>query len=284
MNEIGQPSNASPTAPNPIASRLRYHAAAWAALLVIGTLQFIQSYQRWGHPIIDMGRDVYLPSQVLQGRTLYQELHYNYGPTVPYMLAGATAALGDGLWVFAAVGLVIGVLTTIALYAIGAWLGGRIAGFGAALMFLVFGFFANSTWGCNFVIPYSYAATLGIACALWSLYFLYRYLYDGRSRASLALSVALLFATVFTKHEIGLAIGLTHALAWWAHRIPRKTIAVWEPEPPPCCCLWPRLRRTIRATTHCWARISCATQAMSRTCSSTGSADWISRGRTSFSP
>ena len=143
MNEIAQPANASPTTRNPIASRLRHHAAAWAALLVIGTLQFIQSYQRWGHPIIDMGRDVYLPSQVLQGRVLYQELHYNYGPTVPYMLAGATSALGDGLWVFAAVGLVIGVLTTIALYAIGVRLGGCIAGFGAALMFLVFGFFCD---------------------------------------------------------------------------------------------------------------------------------------------
>jgi len=115
---------------------------------------FIESYQRWGHPIIDIGRDLYLPSQILQGRVLYQELLYNYGPTVPYLLAGITAVLGDHLRVFAGVGFVSGALTMIALYAVGARLGGWLEGFGSALMFLIFGFFANSTWGCNFMLPY----------------------------------------------------------------------------------------------------------------------------------
>ncbi|NQU07977.1 MAG: hypothetical protein HQ583_05395, partial [Candidatus Abyssubacteria bacterium] len=194
-------------------------------LCVVGVLLFMESYQRWGHPIIDLGRDLYLPSQILQGRVLYQELLYNYGPTVPYMLAGITAVFGDSLWVFVAVGLAIGVLTATALYAIGARLGGCATGFGSALMFLIYSFFANSTWGCNFVLPYSYSATLGAALGLWSFYFLYCYLYGERSPRSLAWSVVLLFAAVLTKHEIGMAVGLVHALSWWAHGIPRKTVA-----------------------------------------------------------
>jgi len=225
MNEIARSSKTPPAESSAAPSRFHQHVAAWIVLCAIGALLFIESYQRWGHPIIDIGRDLYLPSQILQGRVLYQELLYNYGPTVPYLLAGITAVLGDHLRVFAGVGFVSGVLTMIALYAVGARLGGWVEGFGSALMFLIFGFFANSTWGCNFMLPYAYSATLGTMFALWSFYFLYRYLYGGRSRVSLAWSVGLLFATVFTKHEIGLALGFVHALAWWAHGIPRKTMA-----------------------------------------------------------
>ncbi len=142
------------------------------------------------------------------------------------MLAGVTAVLGDALWVFATVGIIIGISTMAALYAVGARLGGWASGFAAALMFLVFSFFANSTWGCNFALPYSYSATLGTAAALWSFYFLLDYIDGDRSTASLSWSVAFLFVALFTKHEIGLAIGLVHALAWWAHEVPRKTIAI----------------------------------------------------------
>lgn len=195
-------------------------------LSVVWALLFAESYLRWGHPIIDLGRDLYLPSQILAGRTLYRELLYNYGPTIPYMLAGITAVLGDALWVFEAFGIAIGLSAMAAVYAVGARLGGWAVGFGATLMFLVFSFFANSTWGCNFVLPYSYSATLGTAAALWSFYFLLRHLYGGRSTASMAWSVFFLFITLFSKHEIGLALGLVHALAWWAHKVPRKTIAI----------------------------------------------------------
>jgi hypothetical protein len=202
------------------------HAIAWVVLCVIGALLFVESYQRWGHPIIDLGRDLYLPSQILAGHVLYRELLYNYGPTIPYLLAGITAVFGDALWVFESVGIVIGVAALVAVYAIGVRLGGWTTGFAAALMFLIFSFFANTTWGCNFVLPYSYSATLGTATALWSFYFLHVYLYGNRSAAPLVWSVFFLIITLLTKHEIGLSIGLVHALAWWAHRVPRKAIGI----------------------------------------------------------
>jgi hypothetical protein len=205
-------------------SRINWHAAAWAALCVIGALLFAESFRRWGHPTIDLGRDLYLPSQILQGRVLYRDLMYNYGPTIPYLLAGITAIAGDSLLVFEVVGFTIGLSTMIALYAIGFRLGGYACAFFSALLFLVFSFFANSTWGCNFVLPYSYSATLGTAAALWSYYFLHRYLYDDRSAAALGWSVFFLIVTLFSKHEIGLAIGLVHALAWWTHRVPLKIV------------------------------------------------------------
>jgi hypothetical protein len=225
MEKTGRFPQTSAAESKPDRPRYRWHVFAWAALVLAGTLLFAESYQRWGHPIIDLGRDLYLPAQILHGRVLYRELLYNYGPVVPYLLAGLVAVLGDKLWVFEAFGLATGAACLLALYGIGVRLCGWAVGFASALFFLVFSFFANSTWGCNFVLPYTFSATLGTAFALWSFYFLLRYLYAGRSHPSLAWSVVFLFGAVFTKQEIGLAIGVVHAIAWWAHGVSRRTIA-----------------------------------------------------------
>jgi len=213
------------------------HLVAWVLLAAVGALLFARSWQRWGHPIIDLGRDLYVPSQIRAGRVLYRQVLYNYGPAAPYLLAGTTAVLGDGLWVFEAAGVAAGLATMAALYLLVLRLAassdsgtagrpgrGIAAGFAAALLFLVMNFFANSTWGCNYVLPYAYAATFGMAFALWSFYFLLRYLYAGRRRATLAASVTLLFLAVLSKQEIGLAIALTHGAAWWAHGVSRRAI------------------------------------------------------------
>ena len=55
-------------------SSLIQHGLAWACLMAIGFLLFADSYQRWGHPIIDLGRDLYLPGQLLEGRVLFRDL------------------------------------------------------------------------------------------------------------------------------------------------------------------------------------------------------------------
>jgi len=200
------------------------HLAAGSLLSILAVALFASSFEAWGHPIIDLGRDLYLPSQILDGRVLYRDLLYNYGPAAPYLLAALTALLGDALRVFEGVGLAIGAATLCALYGIGNRLGGVWTAFTSALMFLVLSFFANSTWGCNFVLPYSFAATLAIAGALWSFHWLHRYLFAGRQPRMLALSVAFLFLTLLSKQEVGIAIAGVHALAWWTHRVPRKAI------------------------------------------------------------
>ena len=124
------------------------------------------------------------------------------------------ALFGDGLALFETVGILIGLATLAALYLLGSRLAGPAAGLGASLLFLLLSFFAASTWGANFVLPYSYAATLGTAFAMWSFYFLYRYLFDQETRGTLlAWSALLLFAALLSKQEIGLALALAHALA-----------------------------------------------------------------------
>lgn len=199
------------------------HVVSWLVLAVVAGLLFAQSYTRWGDLTIDLGRDLYVPGEILKGRVLYRQLLYNYGPVAPYLLAGATAVFGDGLWVFAVAGLLSGAAVLAGLYVLGWFLGGLGGAFASALLFLVLNFFANTTWGCNFVLPYSHAAVIGTGFAVWSVVFLFRYLYRGRRRDGV-LAVVLLFLTVFTKQDVGLAVTAVHAAAWWAHRISGKSV------------------------------------------------------------
>jgi len=205
-------------------TRRAAHAVAWVVLAMVGLALLIQSHPCWGDPIIDLGRDLYLPSQIIAGRVLYRHLIYNYGPAAPYILAGVVAVFGDALQVFATVGILCGVATMAALYAIGVYLGGVLCGFTSALFFLVLNFFANTTWGCNFVLPYSYAAVVATPAAMWSFYFLLRYLYDGRQTLHLVASVLPCYATLLSKQDIGLAIAAVHVVAWYSHRVSWRAI------------------------------------------------------------
>jgi hypothetical protein len=205
-------------------ARAAGHGLAWSVLVSVGALLFHSSFEAWGDAIVDLGRDLWVPSQILEGRILYRELLYNYGPAAPYLLAAATGIFGDGLAVFAGFGTVVGLSCMAALYAVGTRLSGTFAGFAAALLFLTLSFFAASTWGCNFVLPYSFAATLGTAFSLWSFYFLLRYLDGGRTPASLAWSVAFLFAALFSKQEVGAGIAAVHVLAWVTRKVSAKAI------------------------------------------------------------
>src|SRR5215470_17656168 len=49
-------------------------------LFVVAAVAFTQSYQRWLDPIIDTGRDLYIPGQIDQGARLYRDIRYQYPP------------------------------------------------------------------------------------------------------------------------------------------------------------------------------------------------------------
>lgn len=207
------------TLPRATSPAMKNHLIAWCILLGITCAFAWVTWQGWGHPIIDLGREVYVPSQLREGRLLYRDIAYNYGPIAPYAAAALTAIFGDTLAVHAWWGAAIGLATMAGLYALGCFLGVRSVGFAAALLFVLFSFFAQSTFGCNYILPYAQAATLSMAMAIWSLHQLMVYLYRGHSRRSLYLGAGLMIAAIFTKQEVGVAIALTWLIAAWAHRV-----------------------------------------------------------------
>src|SRR6266496_2163955 len=79
--------------------------ALLALLVVIAGVAFIQSFQCWLDPIIDTGRDLYIPEQLAHGAHLYRDIRYQYPPLAPYLLAVATAIVGHLLAYYTALGL-----------------------------------------------------------------------------------------------------------------------------------------------------------------------------------
>lgn len=155
---------------------------AVALLVVVAVVALAQSWDRWLDPIIDTGRDLYVSEQLSHGTKLYRDIRYQYPPLTPYLLAGVNAIAGSSLAIFTAIGIVQSAMVAILLWlAVPRW-----GGFVAALLFLALSFTGTSTWGANFIFPYAYAATIGMAFLLGSLAAFLR----GREPVAIALLVA----------------------------------------------------------------------------------------------
>jgi hypothetical protein len=198
---------------------IRADLAAIAILVITALLALIQSYHRWLDPIIDTGRDLYISGAILDGARLYRDLRYQYPPLAPYVLAAVTALTGRGLDAFMAIGITQSLAVVVAIYTLLRRAAGTAAAFTASMLFVALCFCGASTWGCNFIFPYSYAATLGIACYLGYCTFLHRYLFAGRSSVTFAGAATLGLAAAWCKIEYSFAVLVTFSLLAIVHRI-----------------------------------------------------------------
>jgi hypothetical protein len=148
----------------------RTRDALFAGLVVaVAALAAAQSWARWLDPIIDTGRDLYIPEQIARGAKLYRDIRYQYPPLVPYLVALITSVTGRSLAAYAAIGFAQSAAVAAALWFALRRASGAVAAFVAVLFFVALSFCGASTWGANFIFPYSYAATFGIALILAAL-------------------------------------------------------------------------------------------------------------------
>jgi hypothetical protein len=131
-----------------------------ATLAAVALIAFIQSYARWLDPIIDTGRDLYIPEQLARGAKLYRDISYQYPPLAPYLLALITGGIGHSLAAYMFIGIAQSMTIAVSL-----WIALRkpLPAFAATLSFVAISFCGASTWGANFIFPYSYGATIGMA-------------------------------------------------------------------------------------------------------------------------
>jgi len=133
-------------------------------IVLVAILALAQSWQRWLDPIIDTGRDLYIPEQLARGAKLYRDLRYEYPPLAPYLLALMPFR---SLAAYTILGIVQSAIVAACL-----WLSLRrnaIAAAVAVLFFVALSLCGASTWGANFIFPYTYAATLGMAFLMIAL-------------------------------------------------------------------------------------------------------------------
>jgi hypothetical protein len=183
-------------------------------LTLVAIAALAQSWRRWLDPIIDTGRDLYIPEQLLSGAKLYGDVRYQYPPLAPYLLAAITAVIGHSLAAYIAIGIAQSAVVAAALWLALRRAAGEVAAFAATLMFVALSFCGASTWGANFIFPYAYASTIGMALVVSALAaFVY---------ARNALALALLLGASWCKVEYAVAalvivavLALARRISWW---------------------------------------------------------------------
>ena len=184
------------------------HATVFVALT-------IWSWRKWLDPVIDSGRELYVPWEITRGHVLYRDIASLFGPLSPYVNALWFRLFGDSLLTLALCNLAIFALLTFAIYLIVRAATDRLTATAAALStLLLFGFSQYVGVGnYNFVTPYSHEATHGLALCVAVVLFLYRGLAEERplfmALAGLSFGMVLL-----TKPDTSLGAAAAVMSAW----------------------------------------------------------------------
>jgi len=175
-------------------------ALAGMAMLNLGWLRFVD-------PVVDFGREAYVPLRLSQGAVLYRDVAYFNGPLSPYLNGGLFALFGSSLrTLFLANGFLL-VLLTREIYRTICFLADRLTATCSCIFFVtVFGFGEIIGAGnYNYIGPYSHEMTHGIFLSFAAFSRLRSYVRNARLRhiatAALFLGLALL-----TKPEIAIAL------------------------------------------------------------------------------
>src|SRR5205823_149299 len=135
-----------PTPPAPAeTARMRAtgrRGPAWLGPALIagaGTAMVSWTWEKWADPLIDFGRELYVPWQLSQGRVLYADVAYLNGPLSPYLNALWFRLFGVGIRTLVICNLAILAAIVVLLYRLLEPMSDRLAAAGAgAAVGLVF--------------------------------------------------------------------------------------------------------------------------------------------------
>jgi len=137
------------------------------ALVAIWAAWFYGTWAHWGNVTTDCGREMYVPSVLAQGKMLYRDVWYLYGPVAPYLNSYLFRIFGVQLSVLYWAGSLSALGSAILLYLAGMRLSSWLAGWTAGAVLLCQAFHPSLF---SFPLPYSFASVYGclIACLfLW---------------------------------------------------------------------------------------------------------------------
>ncbi|HEV2521019.1 MAG TPA: hypothetical protein VGT24_01450 [Candidatus Acidoferrales bacterium] len=177
----------------------------WAARLIIVAATALLASFTWGHWgdfQIDNGREIYVPAAILQGKLLFRDIWYMYGPLAPYAQALLFRIFGIRLTVLYVFGLALAAGSALLAFEVGCQLGLEIIPtMVAPFIFLSEGF---HPFIFNVVFPYSYAAALAVFLGWAFLYFTIRQILR-RRLPDLFIAALLVSLALLTKQEFGIA-------------------------------------------------------------------------------
>lgn len=155
-----------------VGARVAPDTIALGGLLVLAVAFLALGWGTWGDLDVDTGYDVVAGARVADGELPYADFVYYYGPLAP-ILAGLASVLG-GPGFGPAVGLGLGIALAIifATYGLARVLLPPIGAFLAAVITAAVAFIPDNN---SYVLPHTFAATLGTLLVLGVLLLLWRY-------------------------------------------------------------------------------------------------------------
>ena len=139
-------------------------------LCIAGLIFFLGHYSGI---LIDFGREVYYPEQILYGKVLYKDLFNIYGPLAYQINAVLYKIFGAKLSALYGAGAVCSVLTISGIYLIARRFLSEILSVSVGIFAIVTGITTVSIF--NFHFPYSWAVLYGLIAFLFSLLFLLKF-------------------------------------------------------------------------------------------------------------
>ncbi|MES9868582.1 MAG: hypothetical protein ABW090_08840 [Sedimenticola sp.] len=211
----------------PVKERVGQQLLTILPILFCSTVLMAWSWNAWPDIIVDFGRELYVPWQLLNGSTLYTDIAYLSGPLSAYFNALIFSVFGVSISAlafsnFILVNLLAVMIANITVYLTN-WLTGLLVG---VLYLSVFAFSQYADVGnYNFIAPYSHELTHGIILSFIGFFAIRRLLAD---KSTLGFFVTgLLSGLVFlTKLEVFFAfigaaltglglILLDQNMGWW---------------------------------------------------------------------
>jgi hypothetical protein len=135
---------------------------ALVALIALWAARMYLTWAAWGNLTIDSGHEMYVPLVLSQGKMLYRDIWFMYGPVAPYFNSTLFRIFGVQLNVLYWAGSLAALGSAIFLYLAGLRLSSWIAGWTAGAVVLIQAF--QPSFFC-FPLPYSFSAVYGCLAA-----------------------------------------------------------------------------------------------------------------------
>ncbi len=179
----------------------------WGISAATFLLMLFAGWQRWADVLIDFGRELYVPWQICQGRFLYIDIFYFYGPLAAYWDALLFLIFGVQAKTLIYFNLCLLGLLVILFYRLVSIMSCK---FTASLVIFAFvSFFSLAHYSFignyNYICPYSNALVYGLALSMATLLTL-KYYWDQPRKSKIFFLGLLAGLTLLSKIELAAAL------------------------------------------------------------------------------
>jgi 4-amino-4-deoxy-L-arabinose transferase-like glycosyltransferase len=197
--------------PETVVGKQRFHAEAmlfmFSLIMGIEALMLVWTWRTWLDPIVDFGREVYVPWRLCEGEILYRDIAYFNGPLSPYLNLVVFWVLGPSIDSVLVVNYLVHVAIAVSIGILASRITTLRCGLCCVVVYQMLFAFAQYVRiaNYNYLAPYSHELTHSMLLSFLCLLSLERLVSTGRHRW--AFSTGCLLGLVFlTKPEPFLAL------------------------------------------------------------------------------